>query len=57
MRPPGSPRTRQHAWEQGEVDYMGSDSFDKINEFIQDKIKNGGDKAEEEEKWCIEDTI
>ncbi|XP_072034069.1 glycogenin-1-like isoform X2 [Amphiura filiformis] len=48
-REPGSPRTRQHAWEQGEVDYMGSDSFEKIHEHIQEKI-NGEDKDKDDEK-------
>ncbi|XP_072044478.1 glycogenin-1-like [Amphiura filiformis] len=33
-REPSSPRDRQHAWEQGGVDYMGSDSFEKIKEHL-----------------------
>ena len=37
-KPPGSPRSRQHAWEQGEVDYLGQDQFDNIQKHIADKI-------------------
>ena len=43
MNPPGSPRTRQRAWEHGQVDYMGQDRFDNIDKFIQDKINGSGD--------------
>lgn len=30
---------RQLAWERGQMDYMGSDSFEKIQNLLESKIK------------------
>ncbi|XP_071501369.1 glycogenin-1-like isoform X3 [Diadema antillarum] len=36
----GSPRASQHAWERGQIDYQGSDSFDSIMSHIHQVISN-----------------
>lgn len=36
---------RMHAWEHGQIDYMGRDSFENIQKKL-DEIINGADKKE-----------
>lgn len=38
---PASSMARQHAWERGQIDYLGADAFDNIQRKLDATIKNG----------------